>query len=180
MTASTTTSPSARSTTSMAVGRSRRTKTSTASPSADRRAAVAEMRRVTAAGGRVVVNTPGDVQPLFALMEQALVDHVDADLGGVVRVVFSLRNPEDLASLLRDVGLVDVTAAVSTATFNLGRPAEFLWQYINLTPMSPFVARAPAAAQEAMQHQVVESWRQFVVNDAMSIDQPMVIASGHR
>ena len=47
-------------------------------------------------------------------------------------------------------------------------------------PDTPFVARAPAAAQEALQRHVVESWQQFVVNDAMSIDQPMVIASGQK
>ncbi len=81
---------------------------------------------------------------------------------------------------MKDVGLVDVTAAVSTATFGLGDPAEFLWQYINLTPMAPFVARAPAAAQEALQCHVVESWQQFVVKDTMTIDQPMVIASGQK
>lgn len=146
----------------------------------DRRAAVAEMRRVTAAGGRVVVNTPGAIQPLFALMEQALVEHIDADLGGFVRVVFAMHDPDDVASLLRDVGLVDVTATVSTAPFGLGRPTDFLWQYINLTPMAPFVARAPAAAQEALQRHVVESWQQFVVNDTLSIDQPMVVASGQK
>jgi ubiquinone/menaquinone biosynthesis C-methylase UbiE len=146
----------------------------------DRHAAVAEMRRVAAAGGRVVVNTPGVIQPLFALMEQALVDHISADLGGFVQAVFSMHDTEDVASLLRDGGLVDVTAAASTATLNLGAPAEFLWQYINLTPMAPLVAQAPARAQEAMERDVVESWQSFVRNDAIWIDLPMVVASGRR
>ena len=144
----------------------------------DRHAAVAEMRRVTVAGGRVVVNTPGVIQPLFALMEQALVEHISADLGGFVHAVFSMHNPEDVASLLRDVGLVDVTAAAWTATVNLGAPAEFLWQYIGLTPMAPYVAQASARAQEAMERQVVESWQPFLRNGAISINLPMVVASG--
>lgn len=144
----------------------------------DRRAAVAEMRRVTAPGGRVVVNTPGPVQPPFALMEQALVDHISADLGGFVRAVFSMHDPDAVASLLRDAGLVDVTAAASTATLDVGAPAGFLWQYINLTPMGAFVAQAPQAAQEAMERHVVESWQPFIVDDMMSISQPMVVASG--
>ncbi|MGZ8749960.1 MAG: class I SAM-dependent methyltransferase [Pseudonocardia sp.] len=144
----------------------------------DRQAAVAEMRRVTAPGGRVVVNTPGSIQPPFAIMEQALVDHISADLGGFVRAVFSMHDVDGVASLLRDAGLVDVTAAASTATLDVGAPAEFLWQYINLTPMGPFVAQAPATAQEAMERNVVESWRPFIVDDAMSISQPMVVASG--
>jgi ubiquinone/menaquinone biosynthesis C-methylase UbiE len=146
----------------------------------DRHAAVAEMRRVTAPGGRVVVNTPGVTPPLFALMEQALVEHISADLGGFVEAVFSMHNPDDVASLLRDVGLIDVTAAARTATLNLGAPAEFLWQYINLTPMGPFVAQAPATAQEAMELQVVTSWQPFTRNDAMSINLRTVVASGRK
>jgi SAM-dependent methyltransferase len=144
----------------------------------DRRAAVAEMRRVTAPGGRVVVNTPGPIQPLFALMEQALVEHISADLGGFVRAVFSIDDPAELASLLRDAGLVDVTAEASSAPLELGEPAEFLWEYINLTPMGAFVAQAPARAKDTMERQVVTSWQPFIVDEAMSISQPMVIASG--
>jgi ubiquinone/menaquinone biosynthesis C-methylase UbiE len=146
----------------------------------DRHTAVAEMRRVATTGGRVVVNTPGAIPPLFALMEQALVNHISADLGGFVHAVFSMHDPEDVASLLRDAGLVDVTAATSTATLNLGAPPEFLWQYINLTPMAPLVAQASTRAQEAMERDVVESWQPFVRNESMSIDLPMVIASGRR
>jgi ubiquinone/menaquinone biosynthesis C-methylase UbiE len=146
----------------------------------DRNAAVAEMRRVTAAGGRVAVNTPGVIQPLFALMEQALVEHISADLGGFVQAVFSMHNPKDVASLLRDVGLTDTTAAASTATLNLGAPAEFLWQYINLTPMGALVAQASGRAQEAMERQVIKSWQPFIRNDAISINLPMVVASGRK
>ena len=146
----------------------------------DRHAAVAEMRRVATSGGRVVVNTPGVIQPLFALMEQALVDHISADLGGFVQAVFSMHNAEEVASLLRDGGLLDVTAAASTATLNLGAPAEFLWQYINLTPMSPFVAQASVEAQEAMERHVVESWQPFIRNGAMLMNLPMVVASGRK
>jgi SAM-dependent methyltransferase len=146
----------------------------------ERHAAVAEMRRVTATDGRVVVNTPGVIPPLFALMEQALVDHISADLGGFVHAVFSMHNPEDVASLLRSVGLIDVTAAASTATVNLGAPAEFLWQYINLTPMGPLVAQASTRTQEAMERQVVKSWQPFICNGTMSINLPMVVASGRK
>ena len=63
--------------------------------------ATAEMRRVLAPGGRVVVNTPGVIQPPFALLEQAIVEHISADLAGFVRVVFSMRDPDAVAALLR-------------------------------------------------------------------------------
>lgn len=80
---------------------------------ADRAAAVSEMCRVLAPGGRVVVNTPGAIQPPFIVLEQAIVEHISADLGGFVRAVFSMHDPNAVATLLCDAGLRDVTAHVS-------------------------------------------------------------------
>lgn len=146
----------------------------------DRAAAVAELRRVLVAGGRLVVSTPGTIQPPFELMEQAIVDHISPELGGFVRAVFSMHDPGAVAALLRGAGLHDVDANVSITTLHLDAPAAFLWQYINLTPMGPFVAQAPTAAQTAMERQVVDSWAPFVVDGATLVDQPMVIATGRK
>ena len=146
----------------------------------DRAAAVAEMRRVLAPGGRVVINTPGAIQPPFALMERAIIEHIDADLGGFVRAVFSMHDPDSLTELLREAGFGDVDATVSDATLQLPAPAEFLWQYINLTPMGPFVAQAPEGAQAEMERQVVETWQPFVVDGATPLRQPIVVAWGRR
>ncbi|HEX7168345.1 MAG TPA: hypothetical protein VF230_15300, partial [Acidimicrobiales bacterium] len=79
-----------------------------------------------------------------------------------------------------DAGLRDVDAQVSTATLRLAGPAEFLWQYINLTPMGPFVAQASEQAQAAMELQVVETWQPYVVDGVTPVEQPMVVASGRR
>ncbi len=146
----------------------------------DRSAALAEMRRVLAPGGRVVVNTPGTIQTPFELMEQAIVDHISADLAGFIRVVFSLPDPDTLGGLLDAAGFADTEANRYTATFDLPGPAEFLWEYINLTPLGPFVADAPEAAQVAMERQVVEGWQSFVVDGRTPLDQPMAIATGRR
>ena len=97
-----------------------------------------------------------------------------------MRAVFSLHDPDALAALLREAGFRDVSATVSIATFRLPAPAEFLWQYINLTPMGPLVAEAPEAAKVAMERQVVDRWQPFVVDGRTLVDQPMVIASGRR
>lgn len=91
-----------------------------------------------------------------------------------------MHDPDALAELLRDAGFEDVSATVSTSTFQLPAPAEFLWQYINLTPMARFVAAAREEAKLAMEQQVVESWQPFVVDGTTPVDQPMVIASGRR
>lgn len=146
----------------------------------DRTAAVAEMCRVLVPGGRAVINTPGTIQAPFALMEQAIVDYISAELGGFVRAVFSMHDPAAVADLLRTAGLHDVDAHEEHATLQLPGPAEFLWQYINLTPMGAFVAPAPEAAKAAMERQVVEAWRPYVVDGTTPVRQPMVIATGRR
>ena len=147
---------------------------------ADRAAAVAEMRRVLAPGGRVVVNTPGPIQPPFVVLERAIVEHISADLGGFVRAVFSMHDPDALATLLRDAGLREVTASVTPVPLRLPAPAEFLWQYINLPPMGPVVAQASDAARSAMERQAVEAWQPYVADGRIKAEQPMVVASGRR
>jgi ubiquinone/menaquinone biosynthesis C-methylase UbiE len=146
----------------------------------DRAAAAAEMRRVLAPGGRVVVSTPGAIQPVFEAMERAITDHIAAELAGFVRAVFSMHDPDAVAILLREAGLQDVSAVESTATLELPGPAELLWEYVNLTPMAPIVAAAPAEAQEAMERQFVEDARPLVVDGALPVRQPMVVAGGRR
>lgn len=146
----------------------------------DRAAATAEMHRVLKPGGRVAVSTPGRMQPSFEVLERAIVEHVGAELGGFVRVVFSMHDPEEVGRLLRAAGFADVAADESTVQLQLPDPVEFLWEYINLTPLGPIVAQAPEAAKTAMEHQVAEQAARFVVDGGVPVDQPMVVATGRR
>ena len=72
-----------------------------------------------------------------------------------------------------------MTATVDQATLRLPAPAEFLWQYINLTPMAAIVAHAPEEAKQAMERDVVERWQPYVTpRGDLAGGQPMVIATG--
>jgi ubiquinone/menaquinone biosynthesis C-methylase UbiE len=146
----------------------------------DRAAAVAELRRVLVPGGRVVVNTPGRISPLFEAMEQAIVDHIDPGLGAFVSAVFSMPDPEVLVGLLHDAGFHDVSGGSYTAHFDLPEPAEFLWNYINLTPIGPLVADASKAAKAALEQQVVDAWSSHVVGGRVPLAQPIALAHGRR
>jgi ubiquinone/menaquinone biosynthesis C-methylase UbiE len=146
----------------------------------DKAAAVAELHRVLVSGGRVVVNTPGRIQPLFEAMEQAIVEHIDPGLGAFVGAVFSMHDPAALGELLRGAGFEDVSSREYVVRFDLPGPAEFLWNYINLTPMGPLVAQAPEEAKAAMERQFVEAWAPHVIDGRTRVDQPMALARGAR
>lgn len=146
----------------------------------NRTAAVSEMRRVLKPGGRAVVSTPGPIQPVFTALEQAIVEHIGADLGMFVRAVFSMHDPDAVATLLRDAGLHEVSGTVSPVRLRLPSPSEFLWQYISVTPLAPLVAQAPEISQEAMERQAVKAWQPHVVDGVVKVDQPMVVVSGRR
>jgi hypothetical protein len=138
------------------------------------------MRRVLASGGRLVVSTPGRIQPVFELMEQAIVDNISAELGGFVRAVFSMHDPSAVEALLGAAGLDDASSTERTVTLRLPSPAEFLWQYVSLTPMAPFVAQATDEARAALERQVVDDWQPYVADGATVVEQPMVIATGQK
>jgi hypothetical protein len=89
-----------------------------------------------------------------------------------------MHDPDALATLLRDAGLRDVTATELPVRLRLPAPVDFLWQYINLTPMGPFVAKASDAAKSSMERQAVDAWRPHVVDGTIRADQPMVVATG--
>jgi ubiquinone/menaquinone biosynthesis C-methylase UbiE len=144
----------------------------------DRAGALAEMRRVLAPSGRVVVTTPGRIQPVFEAMEKAIIEHISPELGGFVGAVFAMHDPDAVAALLREAGFRDVSATVSPATFRLPPPAEFVWWYINLTPMAAFVEQATEQAKAAMQEQFVADAQAHVVDGVTIVEQPMVIATG--
>jgi ubiquinone/menaquinone biosynthesis C-methylase UbiE len=142
----------------------------------NRAGAVAELHRVLAPGGRVVINTPGRIQPFFAAMEQAIVDNLGANLGAFVSAVFSMHDPSVLAGLLTDAGFADVQAKEYDATFDLPEPLEFLWNYINLTPLSTLVAAAPEPAKAALEHQFVQAGKSAVRDGRVPLAQPMALA----
>ena len=143
----------------------------------DKAAALSEMRRVLAPSGRLVINTPGRIPPFFGALERAIVEHIDPDLGRFVSAVFSMHDPEDVAVLLRQAGFTNVVSKVLTTTLRLPAPAEFLWQYIGLTPMATRIEAAPDNVKSALESQFVDEARQHVTDGVTVVELPIVVAS---
>jgi hypothetical protein len=134
---------------------------------------------VLADGERVVRNTPGAIQPPFEVMAEAVARHIGPDVGRFVRVVFSMDDPDEVGQLLGEVGFRDVDVKETAAVLQLPPAADFLWQYVNVTPMGGFVHPAPEEAKAALEQDVVDGWEAFTREDGtVRVEQPMVMATG--
>ena len=143
----------------------------------DRFAALREMRRVLAPGGRVVVNVPGAIAPVFVVMAEALARHINPELAGFVHRVFSLHDPDELQRLMSSAGFRGVRTDTYAKTLRLPPPKEFLWQYVYSTPLAEAVARANDENRAAVEHDVVEEWQAFVEDGALMYRQDILRAT---
>lgn len=145
----------------------------------DRSAAVREMRRVLSPGGRIAVNVPGPIPRLFDVMAEALGRHIDPGLPGFLRAIFSV-SESDLLTLLQDNDFHDVTVDTVTRTLRLPAPAQFLWQYLEVTPLASAVLAADADRRQALEDDVVAGWHEFVDGDGLVVELAVTTATARK
>ncbi|MBW3660783.1 MAG: methyltransferase domain-containing protein [Gemmatimonadetes bacterium] len=135
----------------------------------DKRAALREMRRVLAPGGRLALNVPGPTPRVLTILAEGLARHLSPELANFVNVVFSLHEPRELEELLEDAGFGDVSIDSSTRTLRLPAPAEFLWQYVCSTPLAAAVAKVDDERRAALQRDVVSEWDAFTEDGRLTL-----------
>jgi ubiquinone/menaquinone biosynthesis C-methylase UbiE len=146
----------------------------------DKHAAVREMRRVLVPGGRLIFSVPGPTPPLFEVLEGALAQHVAGEAAAFVRLVFSLDDPAEARELLADAGLRDVSVQVDTKSLRLPPAKEFLWQYVQSTPLADALAQANDEARAALERDVVAGWESFTNEDVLRLQVRMLVARGSK
>jgi ubiquinone/menaquinone biosynthesis C-methylase UbiE len=143
----------------------------------DKVAALREMRRMLAPGGRVVVNVPGPTPDLFAILADALARHVNPEAAKFVHQVFSLHDAQQLDALARDAGFGEVSVEHRTRTLQLPAPAEFLWQYVHSTPLAAAVAQIDAESRAALERDIVDAWQPFAHADRVTLQLGVTVAT---
>lgn len=145
----------------------------------DKAAAVREMRRVLAPGGRVLISVPTPTA-FFGVLDEAMGRHVGAEAAAFVRMVFSLDDPAAIERLLRDAGLRDVAVRSTIEQPRLPGAADFLWQYIACTPLSADLERFDDEHRGALERDVVAGWQPWAHDGGLTYDQPILVATGRR
>ena len=146
----------------------------------DRSAAMREIHRVLAAGGRVAIATVGPTPPLFEILAQALARHVKPEVAAFVRHVFSLHEPRELHDLAEGAGLRSVSVESKPLRIMLPPPGEFLWQYVTSTPLAGPVGEIGDDERAALERDVTTAWRTFLDGDALRVDLDAVLTTARK
>jgi ubiquinone/menaquinone biosynthesis C-methylase UbiE len=144
----------------------------------DRPGALREMQRVLKPSGRVVLNVPGPTPPPLAVLEQALRRHIGPGAGGFVATVFSLHDTDEVRTLLEDAGFADVQARSELKTLRVPPAEQFLWQYVNSTPVADAASKLDEDARADLQQEVVTGWEPFGEDGALVLEVDMTSAIG--
>lgn len=146
----------------------------------DKLAALQELRRVLARGGRALISVPGPAPAPFEILSQALAREICPKAAAFARVVFSLHEAGELEGLLRDAGFSRAEARSRPKALRVSAPREFLWQYIHSTPLGPAVMSAAEAKRAALERDVVARWQPFAVDGGMRFEVGMTTATAFK
>jgi ubiquinone/menaquinone biosynthesis C-methylase UbiE len=127
-------------------------------------AAVREMWRVLAKGGRLVINLPGPLPDMLAVVADALARHGHPDVAPFVHRIFSLHDPDELRELATGAGFQQVDVIAEQHSLRLPPPEQFLWDYVNSTPIAAGLASATAEQCQAIERDVCARWRENIVD----------------
>jgi SAM-dependent methyltransferase len=136
----------------------------------DRAAALGELKRVVAPGGRVVANVPGPMPPVFQILQRGIRDHISLDVAKFISAVFALDDAGELEELFAASGLGDVSVRRHPRVLRLPAPEEFLWQYVWSTPLAEPIGALDDADREGLRDDVVAGWEPLTEDGALILE----------
>ena len=123
----------------------------------------------------MLVSTPLE-NAFFDGLAEALARHVGREAAGFVRMVFSLHDPATIERLFREAGFDDVTVRTYTKPLRLPAARDFLWHYVQCTPLMGMLASLDAAGVAALESEVVHRWEPWSNDGGMTYEQGMNVA----
>lgn len=145
----------------------------------DQGAALKEMHRVLAPGGRLLFNVPRP-SPFFGVLDAALERHVGLQAAQFVRAVFSMSDPATIELMVAGAGFHRIETETRPMKLRLPSAKEFLWQYVHCTPLTAELAKTDALVHTALEGEVVEKWKPWASPDGLAYEQEMIVVTGKK
>lgn len=146
----------------------------------EKEAALREMRRVLAPGGRLLISVPGPTPRLFAIMGDALARHIGPQPAGFVKLIFSLYDRSEIQALVRGAGFNDVAVEAESQVIPLPAPEKFLWGYVHSTPLAATVTQVEEGRRDALEQEIVSQWQDYVTDRGLELQVRTVVATARK
>ncbi len=133
----------------------------------NRLAALLQMRRVVAPGGRIAVSVWRSIHysPGFESLHNALTHHVGPDAG--ILGPFALSDVDELRRLVGEAGFRDINIRQAAKLLEFPSPEEFVWRYVAATPLATVVAHIGDSARAALVNDVASDLKETVTGSGL-------------
>lgn len=135
----------------------------------DKRAALHEMRRVLAPGGRLGLNVFGAPSRFHVALADGLVKFLDATVANLSLAPFALRDAAALRAALEEAGFREVSLASANVTRRVEPTQEWLLQYSSALPYASSIASMEAPARAAMLREIAKTLKDYWVGDGFVV-----------
>jgi ubiquinone/menaquinone biosynthesis C-methylase UbiE len=143
----------------------------------DKPAALREVRRVLVPEGRFIFNVPGPTPAVFQVADEAFGRYLGPQAAGFIRMVFSLHDPAQIREMLAAAGYRNISVDRKTKKIPLPAPEDFLWQYIQSTPLTAMIQQTDEATRATMEKEIVDRWQNLVQDGALILDLDFTVAN---
>jgi SAM-dependent methyltransferase len=145
-------------------------------------AALAEMRRVLAPGGRLGLSVfrDGRFNPLYAAFAELLERHAGADAGTMMRSPFATWGVADMRALLAGAGLGDVHVRIVCGGERYPSAAEMLRREAASSPLAGRLGALDAAVHDALVRDLEDALAEHTDDDGVVVPFQALAAFGRR
>lgn len=135
----------------------------------DRPAAIGEMARVLAPGGRLGLGILRSIErnPGWEALAAAMAHHAGEPAGAMMRSPFAGITPDEIGSLLRVAGFEEVRIRVDILPVRYRSPREFFREEAASSPMADSLMVLPAAVVAAIENELANTLRVYSDDDGI-------------